>query len=175
MQILAISGSLRKKSSNTLLILESQHLAPTNTEINLFDGIEHLPYYNPDLDGDVIPLSVQEFRQSIAHADALLISTPEYAHGIPGVLKNSLDWLVSDPQFPGKPISIFMGSASEGSFALEALIEVLTTMSAKVIHESIVCIPGLRTKFDSSGKLKDVKTKEILASALKALVAKVKQ
>lgn len=76
-----------------------------------------LPYFNPDLDQEPLPEPVRKFRQKISEAQALLISTPEYAHGIPGVLKNSLDWLVSDPNFAGKPVDLIYGSATDASFA----------------------------------------------------------
>jgi len=97
--ILAIPGSLGSQSSNRVLLEALQKLAPGNTEIAIFDGISELPYFNPDFDreGTEAPSSVARLRAQIAEATGLIISTPEYAHGIPGVLKNALDWLVSSP------------------------------------------------------------------------------
>src|SRR4051812_15670286 len=122
MRILALSGSLRKGSSNTALLWAIKAMAPETCQIDIYEGLGELPYFNPDLDGDVPPLAVQNLRLAICASNALLISTPEYAHGIPGMLKNALDWLVSDPSFVGKPVGIICGAASEGSYALEALI-----------------------------------------------------
>src|SRR5690606_3703912 len=84
-----------------------------------------------------------------------IISTPEYAHGIPGVLKNALDWIVSDEDFPGKKVGLIIASTSEGQFARDSLVEVLRTMSAEVDEEAIVSISGIRTKIDKSGELLD--------------------
>src|SRR5690242_8350735 len=116
MKILALSGSLRKHSSNTALLSSAKTIAEKSVQIEIYEGLADLPYFNPDLDGDSPPLPVQKLRSAISGSNALLISTPEYAHGIPGVLKNALDWLVSDPQFAGKPVGIICGSTSEGSY-----------------------------------------------------------
>ncbi len=155
MRILAVSGSLRSGSTNTALLLAARSLAPKSVEIKLYSRLSQLPYFNPDLDNENPPLPVQEFRDELAKSDALLISTPEYAHGIPGLLKNALDWLVSDTKFAGKPVGLLYGSASDASFAQESLIEILNTMSAKVVHNAIVNIPGVRTKISSEGKILD--------------------
>src|SRR5690349_3915443 len=105
-QILAISGSLRAASSNTTVLRALAALALAGVAITLYDRLGELPYFNPDLDreGDTPPAVVADLRARIARADALLISSPEYAHGVPGVLKNALDWLVSSLEFPGKPV-----------------------------------------------------------------------
>src|SRR5439155_26208619 len=94
MQFLAISGSLRHASSNTQLLRAVALLAPPGLRITQFDGLGALPHFNPDLDTDPPSPAVRVLRESIAAADGLLISSPEYAHGVPGVLKNVLDWLV---------------------------------------------------------------------------------
>jgi chromate reductase len=144
MKIFAISGSLRAGSSNTTLLHTAQKLAPSGVELVIYPSLGELPHFNPDLDRDPLPKPVRQFRETLAQSDALLISTPEYAHGIPGVLKNALDWLVSDTEFPGKPVGLILGSTGDGSFARAALIEVLSTMSAKVIPEAVVSVAGAR-------------------------------
>lgn len=123
----------------------------------MFADLSSLPYFNPDLDfeGAVLPPAVQQFRQEVAAADALVISTPEYAHGIPGVLKNALDWLVSDRGFVGKPVGLIFGSAGDASFARASLIEILSTMSARVVPEAVLSVRGARTKVDPEGHVLD--------------------
>jgi chromate reductase, NAD(P)H dehydrogenase (quinone) len=87
LQILAISGSLRTVSSNTAVLKAAILLAPKNVKITLYSGLTDLPYFNPDIDKDSLPNSVIALRQQIKECDGLLISSPEYAHGVPGSLK----------------------------------------------------------------------------------------
>src|SRR5271165_5402171 len=93
MRILAISGSLRSTSSNTAVLRAARTVAPSGVDIIIYEGLGALPHFNPDLDGNKPPQSVLELRYEVGLADALLISSPEYAHGVPGCLKNALDWL----------------------------------------------------------------------------------
>ena len=92
--ILAISGSLRAASSNTTVLHALAALAPDGMLITLYDQLDSLPYFNPDLDheGDTPPASVADLRTQVGRADGLVICSPAYAHGVPGVLKNALDW-----------------------------------------------------------------------------------
>jgi chromate reductase, NAD(P)H dehydrogenase (quinone) len=103
--ILAISGSLRRVSSNTSLLLAAIDLSPPTVEMNFYNGLGDLPHFNPDLETTEIP-AVMDLKAQVKWADGLLICSPEYAHGVPGVLKNALDWLVSDEDFAGKPIAL---------------------------------------------------------------------
>ena len=95
MKILAISGSLRATSLNTVVLRAAGRLAPAGVAIELFEGIGGLPFFNSDLEGERLPRAVAEFRAAIGAADGLLISSPEYARGVSGVTKNALDWLHS--------------------------------------------------------------------------------
>jgi chromate reductase, NAD(P)H dehydrogenase (quinone) len=106
MKIIAISGSLRTGSSNTAALRAAAKLAPPGLDIVPFDGIADLPFFNPDLEGDRVPDSVAAFRAAIGDADGLLISSPEYARGVAGVMKNALDWLVGSFEFPNKPVAL---------------------------------------------------------------------
>ena len=99
MKILGISGSLRSYSINTALLEAAQIIAPDQIEVRLAHGMGELPHFNPDLE-PAIPKAVSKWRSSIGWADALVISSAEYAHGTPGSLKNALDWLVSGPVNP---------------------------------------------------------------------------
>jgi NAD(P)H-dependent FMN reductase len=132
MRILAISGSLRSSSSSTSIVHAATLVAPEGVTITVYDGLDKLPHFNPDLDneGDVPPPAVAELRRLVGESDALLISTPEYAHGIPGTLKNALDWLVSSLEFPGIAVSVINPSA-HSFHGNESLTEVIRTMSAK--------------------------------------------
>lgn len=105
MRILAVCGSLRAGSSNAALIRAAAALAPPGMKIVLYAGLGDLPHFSPDLDGEgqAPPPAVAALRSEVSASDGLLISSPEYAHGVPGSLKNALDWLVSWPDFAGKP------------------------------------------------------------------------
>jgi NAD(P)H-dependent FMN reductase len=147
MRILAICGSLRRYSTNRALLLAVQKQAPEGTKVAIFESIRDLPHFDPDLDGadrdpEDRPDGVLRLRRELAASDALLISTPEYAHGLPGSLKNALDWLVSSPVVIGKPVALIYGSTGEANHAQEQLREILTTMSAVVVLDAIIAEAG---------------------------------
>jgi chromate reductase, NAD(P)H dehydrogenase (quinone) len=149
--ILAISGSLRQTSSNTTLLQAAIKLAPDKTEVKLYGGLNNLPHFNPDLENNDIS-AVTDLQTQIRWADGLLISTPEYAHGVPGVLKNALDWLVSSEEFMGKPIAI-LNASPRATHAQASLIEIVTTMAGCVIPEALCTVPLMDKKFDVAGIL----------------------
>ncbi len=142
-KFLGISGSLRLGSVNTALLEAMQILAPAQIELRLAHGIGELPHFNPDFENPdlepAVPEAVSRWRKQIGWADALIISSPEYAHGTPGSLKNALDWLVSTSLFTGKPVAI-IGVAGRGLHARASLIEVVTTMDGCVIAEASVML-----------------------------------
>jgi chromate reductase, NAD(P)H dehydrogenase (quinone) len=172
MRILAIPGSLGLQSSNRILLEALQRFTPGNTEIAIFDGISELPYFNPDLDrqGTEPPSSVARLRAQIAEAMGLIISTPEYAHGIPGVLKNALDWLVSSPAIVDKPVGLVFGSAGDARFAQASLTEILRTMSARLVAGAVLNIPGVRAKIED-GKVVDTQVIAQLRGVIEAIVS----
>ena len=106
----------------------------------LYDGLETLPHFNPDDDGEVLPTPAAAWRRAIGNADGLLISSPEYARGIPGSLKNALDWLVGDPDFAGKPVALFNAS-QRAVAAQQALLLTLQIMSAHIVEAGSITIP----------------------------------
>lgn len=115
-------------------------LLPRDWTVEDFEGFDRLPHFNPDGDGDSVHDSVARWRQAIREADAVVMSTPEYAHALPGSFKNGLDWLVSDPAFTGKRVVII--KAERGTdFAGESLREVLRTMSANILEDACVGLP----------------------------------
>jgi NAD(P)H-dependent FMN reductase len=136
MRILAISGSLRTRSSNTTLLRAAAVVAPSDASIELYDGLGSLPHFNPDLDHGAPPAVVAQFRADVARSDALMISSPEYAHGVPGTLKNALDWLVGGVEINGKPVALVNASA-RAAYAQAALKETLTVMGANVFSSTI--------------------------------------
>ena len=110
MNILGISGSLRTASANTTLLKAAAALAPRHIRLLVYSVIVDLPLFNPDLDGDPAPLTVAKFRSHLCQATGVIISTPEYAHGVPGVLMNALDWLVASGELYNKPVALFYTS-----------------------------------------------------------------
>ena len=103
MRILALSGSLRAQSLNTLLLREAARLAPAGTTFTFWERLDDLPHFSPERDLDPLPAPVVELRALIAESDALLFCTPEYIHAMPAVLKNLLEWVVSSGDCVGKP------------------------------------------------------------------------
>jgi len=135
MRIVAISGSLRAKSSNTALLHSAARVAPPEMEIVFYDGLGTLPHFNPDLDleGSVPPPAVAELRALLTGADAVLLSSPEYAYGVPGSLKNLLDWLVSCGDLVGKPVLLINAASGGGATAQASLVQTLTAMHWNVL------------------------------------------
>jgi chromate reductase, NAD(P)H dehydrogenase (quinone) len=148
MKILAISGSLRAASHNTAVLQAAQRLASAGVEIQLFEGIGNLPFFNSDLEAERLPAEVARFRTVIGSADGLLISSPEYARGVSGVMKNALDWLVGSEAFPGKPVAL-INTSPRATHALAALTITLETMSAHLVKDGSITLPLLGTANDA--------------------------
>ena len=175
-KILGISGSLRARSSNTELLKAAATIASDIADINLWSGLDTLPHYNPDHDaeGAELPESVNSLRAEIKAADALLISTPEYAHGLPGSLKNALDWLVSGPEMVGKPIGV-LNASSRSVHAQAQLQEILRTMSVNLVTRSVALVPMDGRRLDASGVADQEDLAAIVRNAVSALAATVGQ
>ncbi|WP_409190960.1 NADPH-dependent FMN reductase [Bradyrhizobium sp. RDM4] len=170
MKIAAISGSLRAGSSNSAVLRAAARLAPAGVEVVLFEGIADLPFFNPDLDGDDGPAPVRAMRKLIGSADGLLISSPEYARGIAGVLKNALDWLVGSQEFPDKPVAL-INTSPRATHALAALTLTLETMSARLATEACVTLPLLGGAWDEHSIAADPSLAEPLRLAMERLAA----
>lgn len=141
MNVLAISGSLRAASVNSAFCRAASRLAPEGLVITVFDKLGVLPLFNPDLEVDP-PRPAEDFRAAVGRADALLIASPEYAHGLSGVIKNALDWLVGFEGFVGKPVAV-VNTSPRARHAYASLQEVLRTMSATIMDEPSVALPLL--------------------------------
>jgi chromate reductase, NAD(P)H dehydrogenase (quinone) len=172
-KILAISGSLRSSSSNTNILRALVDLAPENTQIEIYEGIGSLPHFNPEIDDNRELISVQAWRSQLKQADAVIFCTPEYAHGVPGVLKNALDWIVSSGEFMHKPTAVISASPSPdgGEKANESLVQTLKMMMAEIPEGSILCIPAVSAKLNKNGDVIDLETN----SSLQCLLANLQQ
>src|SRR5215470_15338243 len=176
MRIMALCGSLRLRSTNRALLLAARKHAPEGTDVTIFESIRDLPHFDPELDGperdpEDRPDSVLRLRRELEASSAMLISTPEYAHGLPGALKNALDWLVSSPVIIGKPVALIYGSTGGANYAQENLKEILTTMSAVLVHDAIVQIPAVRSKIDDNGTVSDPQTALRIEITMRKLTA----
>ena len=135
MKILAICGSLQQKSSNLSLLEHAIAVAPLGVEIQLYDGLRHLPQFNPDLERDAeLPL-VRELRHALSSSAAVLIASPEYGHSLPGALKNAIDWLIGTGELERKIVAITAAvpAVERGQRGLKALADTLGAVSAKIV------------------------------------------
>ncbi len=148
-RIFAISGSLRSQSSNTTILKATAMLAPNDVSISLYEGLGMLPHFNPELEGTEGP-AVLDFRRRIRESAGVLISSPEYAHGVPGSLKNALDWIVGSGELVDKPVALINASPTS-SFAHASLIETITVMSARVVKNACVTLPFWNKTLDAAG------------------------
>jgi NAD(P)H-dependent FMN reductase/catechol 2,3-dioxygenase-like lactoylglutathione lyase family enzyme len=167
-RVLAISGSLREKSSNHALVEAAAQIAPPTVAVSIYRELSRIPPFNPDCDAES-PAPVRRFRDALASCDAVLISSPEYAHGVSGVLKNALDWIVGTGELIDKPVALLNASA-RATHAHAALRETLITMSARVIDEASPVIPLDGKTRDAARIASDANLSAVLADALAALV-----
>jgi chromate reductase, NAD(P)H dehydrogenase (quinone) len=142
MRWLTVSGSLRRASTNTAALEAFARLAPEGVEVVAYRGLAGLPAFNPDDDeeGAAPPAPVADLRRLVAEADALVIAAPEYVHGVPGALKNALDWLVSSDAMVTKPVAL-INAAPRAFHAQATLREILATMTARLLPEAFATLP----------------------------------
>ena len=159
--ILAISGSLRSRSTNLTIIENIAEMFADEINVTIYDGLASLPHFNPDLEIVEPSAEVADFRRQIRAADGVLICTPEYVFSIPGALKNALEWTVGTCDFAGKPTALITASGL-GETAHESLFLVLKTIEAQITDKTALLISGARTKLNSTGKLSDAPTIEAI-------------
>lgn len=176
MRILGVSGSLRAGSSNTALLRALPALAPEGVEIVFAAPLDRLPHFNPDLDGEAPPSAVGSWRAELESAEGVVISSPEYAHGIPGVLKNALDWDVSSGKLAGKPVALITASPSHlgAAKAQASLIQTLSAMSACIVDQASIDLPAVYKKFDEEGNLIDPEIIRLLQERMERFAAAIK-
>jgi NAD(P)H-dependent FMN reductase len=133
-KILGICGSLQAQSKNLTLLRTAARLAPAAVELVLFDGLRHLPHFNPDIELEA-PDSVRRWRQALSASDAVLIASPEYGFSLPGALKNAIDWVIGSGELEGKVVAITAAvpGPERGRRGLQALHDTLTAVRATIV------------------------------------------
>jgi chromate reductase, NAD(P)H dehydrogenase (quinone) len=173
-KILGIAGSLREGSYNRALLRAARELVPAGVELEELD-VRSLPFYDGDVEAAGDPEPVVALKEAIRGADALLIATPEYNRGVPGVLKNAIDW-ASRPALAsplaGKPVAIVGASTGRGGTARaqEQLRAALEFSRATVIEQPEVLVPEAFMRFDEHGELVDPGIRADLGELIDTLV-----
>jgi len=173
-KVLGIAGSLRSGSYNNALLLAARELAPDGMEISIYDDLGSIPPYNSDVEAKGDPEPVAILKKAIRDADALLIATPEYNYGIPGILKNAIDW-ASRPFGKSvlikKPAAIMGATMGMGGTirAQDALRQVFRATQTYLPSQPEVFVVRAQDKFDAKGHLTDDTTRTIIRQLLTAL------
>jgi chromate reductase len=171
-QVVTLAGSLRARSTNSALLEAAGLLAPAGLNLVPYREVSVLPHFNADLESaDAgLPSAVSRLRHLVGAADAIIISSPEYARGVPGALKNVLDWLVGSTEFPNKPVALF--NASDRSVHAQASLRlILETMSAALVDKASITVPLLGQMTNGSEVVRDREAADLIEGALAALLA----
>jgi chromate reductase, NAD(P)H dehydrogenase (quinone) len=174
-RILAISGSLRRASTNTAALEALSRLAPEGVKVLVYGDLATLPPFNPDndIEDKPKPEPVETLRTLVDASDALVIAAPEYAHGLPGTLKNALDWLVASETFAGKPTAL-INTSPRAFHAQASLREILSTMAVRLISEAFASVSLTGKAITADDILADAVCARRLAESLEALIAATK-
>ena len=176
MRVLAISGSLRKGSTNTAALVALARLAPEGVRVLLYQDLGRLPPFNPDDDVEdgPVPAPVENLRALVGASDAIVIAAPEYAHGLPGTFKNALDWLVASETFAGKRVALI--NASPRAFHAQAdLREILATMAARLVPEAFATLSLIGNAVTADDILADPASARRLKELLDALIGSLQE
>lgn len=171
-KVLALSGSIRKGSFNTMLLHAAKEVAPAGMSIDIYDYTD-IPFYNDDLRVAGYPPAVQKFRSAIAASDAILFASPEYNYSVSGVLKNAIDWASRAPNMPfdGK-IGAVMG-ASPGVIGTARsqrdLRWIMSGLNVYMVNLPHIYVGGAAQKFDANGKLTDQAARDFIKQLLENL------
>ena len=176
LNVLALCGSLRKASINAALLRAAARLARPDVDVEIADWLGRLPLFNPDLEDVIdeveVPRAVHALRLAVAAADAVLIASPEYAHGVSGTIKNALDWLVSFEPFIHKPVAV-LNASPRAHHADDALRETLRTMSACLVGERSFAVELLGAHLDEDAMAASPAVAAVVAEAIAALRAEI--
>jgi chromate reductase, NAD(P)H dehydrogenase (quinone) len=173
--ILAISGSLREKSLNSALLRSVISMIPSQGTVVNYSEMAQLPHFNPDLDLDGIDTAVANWRRLLKEANGVLICTPEYAKGVPGSLKNALDWVVSSGEFVNKPVAVISASPHPdgGAIAYASLLGTLSMMSASVVEGGTLTVPFINKKLSKNEEIIDAELRFNIENLLNALFQEI--
>jgi chromate reductase, NAD(P)H dehydrogenase (quinone) len=152
--LLLVSGSLQRVSVNRALLEMAARYAEGLARVSWYSRLAEIPHFNSDLPEDLAP--VVDWRRAVLDADGVLIASPEYAHSLPGSLKNALDWLVASGELYEKPIGLISGGTSGGQRALDALAQTLHAQGSLIVGQ--LSVPGTRPKLDAHGAIADPET-----------------
>ena len=168
--ILAMSGSLRRESYNGAALRAAAGLAPRGVRVRFDDRYRFLPQFNPDLEWR-LPRSVGGFRLACRSAVGVLLAIPEYAHGVPGVFKNALDWTVSDGSLDGKPVAVInVAPVGRGGYVQAALAEILGALGADVRFHALPLSRRLPAEAQLRGPQQTAQLRAIIADLVSVSV-----
>lgn len=145
---------------------------PDGIDYHSYDGMGDLPHFSPVAEGEALPPTVLHLHRQLNNADAIIICTPEYAFGLPGSLKNLLDWTVSTGNFADKPVAVITASSS-GQYAHPALLTILGALSANVIKNGTLLISFIRAKMNIAGEITDGETEDQLRAVFESLLKSI--
>lgn len=165
-KILGIPGSVRQGSSNHKVLKIVASLVPSSIEFSIYDGIGQLPHFDGS---ETTPPQVADFQERVRNADGIFICSPEYAFGVPGTLKNALDWTVGSGDFSGKPIA-FITAASSGEYAHESLGKILGAIDTRIPSGGSLLIQGIRGKLNQEGIFTDQRLTADIQAVIDALL-----
>ena len=131
LRVIALSGSLRRGSTNTALLHAAARVAPPGILVSVYEELGSLPLFTPDLE-DALPPAAQQLREALCASDGILIASPEYAHGVPGAFKNALDWVVGCAELGHKPV-VLLNAAARAVHAQASLAEIVVTMNLNLL------------------------------------------
>ena len=173
MNILALSGSLRAGSANIRLLEAVKLLAPAGASVTIRGPLDDLPHFNPDIEEAGLPPVAAALRAAVGSCDALLISSPEYAHGVPGVMKNALDWLVGGMEMTDKPVAL-LNATPPGEYAQASLMETLRVMGGHFVEAACIEVPLRGSKVSAQEIAADPVTAKKITHMLDVLARYVK-
>jgi chromate reductase, NAD(P)H dehydrogenase (quinone) len=153
------------------IVKEVQQWAPLHVDFIIYEDLASLPAFD---DSDEETEAVTEWRRRLAQADGVFVCSPEYAFGIPGALKNAIDWTVRSGEFVNKPLAL-VTAASKGDKAHAAWLEIFSVLTAKIPDGGAVLIPFIKARLNENGEIADAATRNAIQSALNALINVIEQ
>ncbi len=168
-KILCLSGSLRENSSTHIVLNEVTNHQNSEVQFSVYDSLGKLPHFNDSAD---VPDAVMNFREALKNSDGILFVTPEYAFGVPGTLKNALDWTVSSGEFVNKPTAVVVASTG-GENAMQSLLLTLKAISANIAERSTLLVSFIRSKINQQ-EVTDATLRTSLRELTEDLVKNIK-